>query len=569
MIDDADTVPRRTVLHADVCVVGAGPAGIALALALEGHGLQVLLLEAGREPGDTAAQALYEGELANGLHSPPHRYRVRGLGGSSAIWGGRCMPMDPIDFEARPWVPHSGWPLAYETLHPYYAAANALAEAGRYAYDAQEALPGAPPLVPGWHSDTVSTHGLERFSCPTDFGRRYARRLRVSRAIRVLRGAVCTAIRLQAGAPSDRPAPVRALDIATLGGNRLQVQARAVVLAAGGLETARLLLCSDDVHPRGVGNRHDVVGRYYMCHVAGNLGTLTLHGPPAQVRHGYEVAPDGVYCRRRLTLTQACQRRERLLNAVARLHFPRIADPAHRSGVLSGLFLARRFIRYEYGRRLHDGQPLSAPLLARHALNVARDASGTASFLGHWLTRRTLALRKFPSVILANTANRFSLEVQGEQRPHPDSRVTLAESRDALGLRRLRIDWRYQPEDIESLRRTLDLMACDIGRSGIGHLHIEHAALEEDLLRYGAYGGHHIGTARMGQDPRTSVVDANARVHDVDNLYIAGSAVFPTSGQANPTLTLLALSLRLADHLAQRLHPHTQRAAPPALEVAA
>lgn len=558
MIEDANTVPRHTVLRADVCVVGAGPAGIALALALGDHGLQVLLLEAGREPRDAAAQALYEGELANTHHSPPHRYRLRGLGGSSAIWGGRCMPLDPIDFEARPWVPHSGWPLDYEALRPYYVAANALAEAGRYAYDAQEALPAAPPLVRGWHSETVRTQGLERFSCPTDFGRRYARRLRLSPAIRVLRGAVCAAIRLVPDAPADRPAPVRALDIATLAGNRLQAQARAVVLAAGGLETARLLLCSDDVHPRGVGNRHDVVGRYYMCHLAGNLGTLTLHGPPAAVRHGYEVAPDGVYCRRRLVVSDASQRQERLLNAVARLHFPRIADPGHRSGVLSALFLARRFISYEYGRRLHDGRALSASLLARHALNVARDAGSTTSFLGHWLLRRTLAVRKFPSVILANTTNRFSLEVQGEQRPHPDSRVMLAASRDALGLRRLRIDWRYQPEDIASLRRTLDLIAGEVHRSGVGHLHIDHASLEDDLLRYGAYGGHHIGTARMGRDPRTSVVNAHARVHDVDNLYIAGSAVFPTSGQANPTLTLLALSLRLADHLAQRLRPQAR-----------
>ncbi len=567
MIDDANSVPRHTVLQADVCVVGAGPAGIALALTLGERGLQVLLLEAGRHSRDTAAQALYTGELANDLHSPPHRYRRRGLGGSSTIWGGRCMPMDPIDFEARPWVPYSGWPLAYETLQPYYAAANALAEAGRYAYDAREALPGAAPLVRGWHSDIVNTEGLERFSCPTDFGRRYERRLRTSRVIRVLRGAVCTGIRLQDDAPTDRPVPVRALEIKTLDGNRLQVCARAAVLAAGGLETARLLLCSNDVHPRGVGNRHDVVGRYYMCHLAGNLGTLTLQGPTDAVRHGYEVAPEGVYCRRRLTLSPACQRREHLLNAVARLHFPRITDPTHRSGVLSGLFLARRFIGYEYGRRLHDGRPLSMPLLVRHTMNVVRDAGHTATFLGHWLTRRTLAHRKFPSVILANTTNRFSLEVQAEQLPHPDSRVTLAEGCDALGLRRLRIDWRYQREDIASVRRTLDLMASDIARSGIGHLQVDPATLEEDLLRYGAYGGHHLGTARMGLDPRTSVVDAQARVHDVDNLYIAGSAVFPTSGQANPTLTLLALSLRLADHLAQRLQPGARRATAPLEEV--
>ncbi len=570
MIEDAHTLRGDAELRADVCVVGGGPAGIALALALGERGVQVLLLEAGRSSPDAAAQALYEGELANALHPPAHRYRLRGLGGSSVLWGGRCMPLDPIDFEPRPWVPHSGWPLRHEDLHPYYVLANALAEAGRYAYDAQEALPHAPPLVRGWRSELVRCDGLERFSCPTHFGRRYARRLQASRTVRVLQGAVCTAVRLSPGTPAPGTLrAVRSLEVATLAGRRWRVRARAVVLAAGGLETARLLLCSDDIVAQGVGNAHDVVGRYYMCHLAGNLGSLTLEGPVQDVRHGYEVAPDGVYCRRRLAVCAYAQRRERLLNAVARLHFPRIADPAHRSGVLSGLFLARRFIAYEYGRRLHDGSALTAGLLARHGLNVLRDAPDTAAFLAHWLTRRTWALRKFPSVILANRTNRFSLEVQGEQIPHPASRVTLASAVDPLGMRRLRIDWRYQPEDIDSIRRTLHLMAAEFARCGAGRLVIDDATLEEDLLRYGAYGGHHIGTTRMGRDPRTSVVDPDARVHDVDNLYIAGSAVFPTSGQANPTLTLLALSLRLADHLAQRLRARETGAVPAQAEVSA
>lgn len=556
MIEDAHTLPAHTRLDSEVCVVGAGPAGIALALALGEQGIPVLLLEAGHKAPDTEAQALYEGELDNADHSPPHRYRLRGLGGSSVLWGGRCMPLDPIDFEARDWVPHSGWPLDHNELLPYYRTANALAEAGRYAYDADEALPGAPPLIRGWSSNIVSSRSLERFSCPTNFGRRYARRLRLLPAIRVLRGAVCTGIRLEAQAPPPgMPRAVRSLDVATRTGRRLQVRAQVVILAAGGLETARLLLCSDDVLPCGVGNTHDVVGRYYMCHIAGNLGTLTLRGSVRDVRHGYEVSAEGVYCRRRLSIHAPFQRREALLNAVARLHFPRIADPTHRSGVLSGLFLARRLISYEYARRLHDGSALSVRRIARHALNMLSDAPDTLAFLAHWLTRRTLAQRKFPSVILNNRSNRFSLEVQGEQQPHPASRVRLADAVDDLGMRRLCIDWRYRPEDIASIGCTLGILASEFARSGVGQLQIEPASLEDDLLRYGAYGGHHIGTARMGRDPRTSVVDANARVHDVANLYIAGSAVFPTSSQANPTLTLLALSLRLADHLARMLRP--------------
>lgn len=551
MIENANTVPRGTTVQADVCIVGAGAAGIPLALSLSGKGLSVVLLEAGERTQDPKAQAHYEGEVADErMHSPPHRYRLRGLGGSTSLWGGRCMPYDPIDFEERAWVPHSGWPISYEGLLPYYARANTWSEAGVFSYDARQALPGAPPMFASFESPVVRTDGLERFSCPTDFGRRYRKRLEVAPDVRVLTGAHCTGVRLDAAG-----AQVRALDVATLAGNRFHVNARAVVLASGGLETARLLLHSTDVVPQGVGNQFDVVGRYYQCHIAGNVGKLTIHGPTKNVRHGYEVAPDGVYCRRRMAIDAAVQRKHGLLNAVARLHFPKITDPSHRSGVLSGLVLARNLISYEYGKRLRDSEPASAETMARHLLNVVRDPFDTAGFLTHWLRKRTFATRKFPSVILSNRTNRFSLEVQGEQQPLASSRVLLTREADALGMRKLKVDWRYCAADIESVARTLDLLAGEFERTGVGRLEFDRDELEGELMRYGAYGGHHIGTTRMGTQPRSSVVDADCKVHSVSNLYVAGSAVFPTSSQANPTLTIVALALRLADRLAQRLQP--------------
>ncbi|HVE53776.1 MAG TPA: GMC oxidoreductase, partial [Ramlibacter sp.] len=434
-------------------------------------------------------------------------------------------------------------------LQPFYPEANRLAEAGRFAYDAKDALgPDAPPMFKGFASDLVRTDGLERFSCPTNFGQRYARRLRVAPDIRVLLGANCTGLKL---VPHGRT--VREVEITTLGGKRFAVEARATVLAAGGLETARLLLASNDVAPTGVGNEHDVVGRYYMCHIAGNVGSLVIHGPASNVRHGYEISPEGIYCRRRISVAEDAQRRHGLANAVARLHFPRITDPRHRNGVLSGLYLARKFISYEYAKRLNDGTPPSLGLHARHLWNVMSDPFDTAAFLGHWVSRRTLAERKFPSVILRNRSNRFSLEMHGEQFPRAHSRVTLAEKRDPLGLPQLRVDWNYGSDDIDSVRRTLDLVAQEMQRTGVGELTYEAETLEEDLMRFGAYGGHHCGTARMGTDPRTSVVDSNCRVHSVNNLFVAGSSVFPTSSQANPTLTLIAMSLRLGRHLSQRL----------------
>ena len=181
--------------------------------------------------------------------------------------------------------------------------------------------------------------------------------------------------------------------------------------------------------------------------------------------------------------------------------------------------------------------------------NVLISPLETARFLIKWVAKRNLASRKFPSIILENKTNRFSLEINAEQIPTPESRIYLSDEKDELGIPRVVVDWRYSAQDIHSVKETLKVLQEELTRLGIGELEFDENTLEDELLRFGAYGGHHIGTARMGTDPMTSVVDRNCKVHDVENLYIAGSAVFPTSSQANPTLTLTALAVRLADHI--------------------
>jgi choline dehydrogenase-like flavoprotein len=551
MINNISTIPSDTLLEADICIIGSGAAGIAVALSLTGRGLNILVLESGAEGFSKKTQNLYAGELADEkLHSPPDKYRHRRFGGSTAIWGGRCMPFDPIDFEARDYIPQSGWPITYADLAPYFPVANRLLEAGEYIYDANSLF--NKPMFQGFTSDVLITNNMERFSCPTNVASRYRQRLALADDIQVILGANCTGIRLNNAA--DR---VNHLDVASLDGKKIKVKAKQVVLATGGIEVARLLLASNDVCKPGIGNQQDLVGRYYQCHIAGNLGKLTIFGPTSNVRHGYEVSSEGIYCRRRLSLTVETQKKIKAGNMVARLHFPKIVDPSHKIGVLSGLFLAKNFISYEYGKRLKDGQA-SVSTYLKHFSNIILDPIDTFRFLYHWLTKRTLAKRKFPSVILNNKSNQFTLEIHSEQYPNPDSRITLIEEHDVLGMPRVKIDWRYLPADIESVRRSLDVFVEEFTKSGIGTFEFDASELEEDLTRFGAYGGHHIGTARMGSNPETSVVDANCKVHHVDNLYIASSAVFPTSGQANPTLTIAALSLRLADHLAQKMQAPSQ-----------
>lgn len=550
MIESVDQVPHGATLQTDICIVGSGAAGVSMALALMGKGLRVMLMEGGKPQDDDAHQALYQGEVADErMHSPTDKYRQRRLGGSTAIWGGRCMPFDPVDFEARPWVPNSGWPISHADLDPYFAPATHYLEAGVCEYDADKAFPpGTAPMFKGFDSTVVRTTGLERFSCPTNMGTRYRDRIAAAPDVTMMLEVNCVGLRLRNdGLWLDRA------DFATLSGKRFSVQAKAVVLATGGLETPRLLLASNDVHRTGLGNRHDVVGRYYMCHIAGNVGTLTVNGGLDRVFHDYQVPADGVYCRRRLHLSEEAQRDLQVGNMVARLHFPKIIDPSHRNGVLSGLYLARHFISYEYGKRLRDGNQGGLALELKHIWNVATHPFDATGFITHWLRKRTFAERKFPSIILKNRNNRFSLEVHAEQIPRADSRVTLSDRQDALGMPQMKVDWRYSPEDIVTVSRTLHAIDQELQRTGVGRFEFDESTLEEDLLRFGAYGGHHVGTARMGSDPRTSVVDANAAVHDVPNLFIASSAVFPTSSQANPTLTIVAQALRLVDHLRKEL----------------
>jgi len=546
MIDDALDMCTGEVVSADICIAGAGASGITLALELAASGLTVLLLESGGMKPETQTQRLYEGEVADErLHSLPHRYRQRRFGGSTTIWGGRCVPFDEIDFEARDYIPGSGWPIDLATLLPFYPRANQLCEAGDFRYRAADAFQRPlRPMIEGFRSDHFSTDSLERFSCPTDFGARYGEQLRNAANVRVLLHANLTTIKFHPNGEA-----VESVLVGTLTGKQFTVRASCFVLAAGGLEVARLLLANRDTWPHGIGNDHDVVGRYYMCHIAGTVGTLKQSGGTDRVWHGYDVTGDGIYCRRRIALTAQTQRQLQIGNFIGRLHHPRITDPAHRTAVLSALQLAKGLISYEYGKRLHGEERTSVRTWMSHMRNVLRGPHEVLSFGYHMLRDRFLAKRKFPSIIVKSTAGHYSLDFHAEQEPSASSRVSITTQRDELGLPQLLVDWCYTHGDVQTVRRAVQLFAQDIAQSGIGVFEYDPHTIELEMSRYGAYGGHHLGTARMGADRRTSVVNSDCRIHGVRNLYVAGGAVFPTSSQANPTLTIVALALRLASHL--------------------
>ena len=540
MIVDARDFAADTVLDADIAIVGAGPAGITLAHELKDSGLDVVVLEAGGRKPETARLDGFAGEVMDPARHPPLTlYRVRALGGGSTLWGGRCVPFDPIDLEPRPHVRWSGWPLPYAELQRWYERAMAYCEAGPFRFRATEALPpGAGAMVPGLEGSEIDCHALERFSPPTDFGRRYRRALARAPAVRLVLGANCTGLEL-----TENRRAIKAVRFATPAGHGLRVRAGRVVLAAGALETARLMLAA------GAGN--DLVGRFYMCHIEGKAAVAHFR-PGTRVVFQYERDRDGIYVRRHFALTAEVQRRRQLTNVILRFEPPVIADPAHGSAVLSAMWLSRTFLKAEYERKLASFGYRGAEsggrrtLIARHLANVGLGAHRLAWFGVDWTLRHVLASRKLPYVAVSGRGGSFTLDYNAEQVPNPDSRVTLGADCDALGLPRLVVDWRATPQDIEGVLAAHRLLDRRLRKAEIGRLEVDESAIRNG---YNAVGGHHMGTARMADSPVAGVVDAQCRVFGMDNLYVAGAAVFPTSSHANPTLTLVALAARLAGHL--------------------
>jgi choline dehydrogenase-like flavoprotein len=334
---DGRQIAHGSTLETDVCIVGGGPAGITIARELLGTPASVVLVESGGWRSNKLAQSLNEGELApESRHPPPEMYRERRFGGSSTIWGGRCVPLIRSDFEPRSHVANSGWPIQYDDLVPYYSRALSYCEAGEFAFN-PDCLDAIEPIIDGIENEAI-TVGLERFSPPTDFGQRFKSDFSGSNTHKVLLESTC--ISLLSG---DSGRSIEAVECTTDIGNRFKVSPRYIVVAAGGLESVRLLAASNGLFPAGLANSSGLLGRYYMSHLEGTLGRLQI-APGRRVTWNFVRTPDGIYAKHHIRLSDEFQQRHRLRNMIFRLHHANPMDPRHGNPVLSLMYVAKRFI---------------------------------------------------------------------------------------------------------------------------------------------------------------------------------------------------------------------------------
>ncbi|WP_238192395.1 GMC oxidoreductase [Methylobacterium frigidaeris] len=464
-------------------------------------------------------------------HAPLDISTRAGLGGTSSAWGGLCVPYDPIDFVERPWVSIPEWPITYGDVSRWHAEAGRFLDCGTIFEDA-----GSTSA----ETDDLDTRQLGRLARTFALGTAHRRTLAASRQVTVCLGTQALGI-----VCDPTGGHVIGVDVSSAHGAK-RVLARRVVLAAGGLRTTQMLLALARAWPRHFAAGRAPLGKYYMGHLTGEIATLVFRDPRRAIGFLYDCDAEGRWAQRRLKISPQHQTAKQLLNIAFTLRAPPLNDYRHGDGALSSLVLLTSFPLIA---KIFHSERMQESIFTRkredvinHLRNIVCRPASTIRGIS---TLARLRREKIP-IVAANASGRYSIRYHAEQLPNPDSRAYL--ENDAS---KLVVDFRYHPEDFNSVVHSHELLDDALRTAGIGHLEY-HTNLGRpvDAVRALASDGYHqIGTTRMSSDPLSGVVDPDCCVHGLSNLYVASASTFPTSGSANPTLPIVTMALRLADHI--------------------
>ncbi|MDZ4871541.1 MAG: Oxygen-dependent choline dehydrogenase [Chroococcidiopsis cubana SAG 39.79] len=542
MIIDAHSLPPNISLEVEVCIVGGGPAGIALAREFANQKFQVCLLESGGCKLEQDIQSLADGKVIGDPYPNLSESRCRQFGGTAHTWGSpigykqsgfRCFPLDKIDFEQREWLPYSGWPFTRTDLDPFYQRAHQVCQLGAFTYNVEDWEKTSARRLP-LKSDRFMTT-ISQYSSRSIFTQDYQQQIGQASNITTLLHATVVEIETDEVAKS-----VTRLRVACSQDKQFWISAKVFVLATGGIENARLLLLSNRVQKTGLGNQNELVGRFFMERRYISCGMLVPYN-----RHFFDRTSlydirnvRGVPVMAQVTLSENLMHREQLLNFGAQL-LPR--PQFHQREAIRSL---KTLLTSVYHAKLPKNT-------LEHLGNAIRDSNYIAAATFWAAIRQLPGLQRSYWSYLNFEKRRFSmLEVisQFEQAPDPNNRVVLSHERDRLNQNKAEVHWQLNNIDLYTIERVKKIWAEEVARAGIGKFQPAEVLKAKELALYRP-SCHHMGTTRMHDNPRQGVVNANCRVHGIENLYIAGSSVFPTSGYANPTLTIIALAIRLADHI--------------------
>ncbi len=523
MIVDLNTLTETPEFSCDLCVVGSGAAGLAIASEVLHTPFKTLIVESGGMETEPPTQALYDVDLSGLPHPGSTKGRFRICGGSTTQWGGQALPLMSLDLEQRDWIPYSGWPISIDELRPYYTRASRFLRVDERNFDSDlfAYLKAQPPA---FNSERVRYH-FSKWSPHPSVRERYLADLANRDNCTLLLHANVTSILLE-----KELNRVKRILVRSLGGQTALVHARIFVLCVGGIETARLLLSNDQQQTRGIGNEHDLVGRFFQDHPSATIGWLDGSDLAAAQQWLNVFHKNGLKYSVRCTAAPKWQRENRTLNVS--MGTTVVADN-------SRLQDAKVFYDALRRRRLDPtvGRKLLSAMLHPEELILAG---------WHFLVHG----RSF-----IPPGARLQIGLTSEQEPNPASRVMLSDKTDALGIRRSDVRWVLTERTNSTLRSYARMLREEFQRVGIGEIRLEKWVLDDSpqWTEHVTDQYHHMGTTRMNDSPRLGVVNSCCQVHGIANLYIGSSAVFPTSGHSNPTLTIIALCIRLADQLKQEL----------------